>query len=315
MPELPEVETIRRGLEKYLVGSPRRVKSRPRPRGLRDGGALRGHKITKVEVRWRKSLPKDEGKLVGGKVEKIRRFGKVLSIDLDNGYSAVIHIKLTGQLIYRGPNLKFPSQLSKKVVGGVPGLPAKASKMRAGKHTHVIFNLDRGGKLYYNDVRKFGWIKVVKTSEVRNIDFIKKLGPEPFDGLTLKKFREIVSSTKRAIKVLLMDQSKISGVGNIYASDALWLAGVNPRKEAKKLRNEEIKKLYEAILKVLKEGLKRGGASELSFVTPDGKEGTYQEHFLAYGRKDEPCGRCHKAKFKKIKLGGRGTYYCPVCQK
>ena len=303
MPELPEVETIRKGLERYLVGLPRRVKSRPRPRGLRDSGALRGHKITKVEVRWRKSLPKDEKKLEGGKVKKIRRFGKVLSIDLDNNYSAVIHVKLTGQLIYRGPNLKLPSQLSKKVLDGIPG-----------KHTHVIFSLDQGGRLYYNDVRKFGWIKVVKTKDVEHIDFIKKLGPEPFNGLTLAKFKEIVGSTSRAIKVLLMDQSKIGGIGNIYANDALWLAKIYPKKESKSLSDEEIKKLYKAILEVLKEGLKRGGASELAFVTPDGKEGNYQKHFLAYGRKDEPCERCHKAKFKKINLGGRGTFYCPYCQ-
>jgi len=178
MPELPEVENIRLQLQKYLVG----------------------HRIEKVEVRWRKSLPKDEGKLVGGKVLKIRRFGKALSIDLNNRYSAVIHIKMTGQLIYRGPNLSKTPQLSKKVMDGIPG-----------KHTHVIFLLDRKGTLYFNDVRKFGWIKVIKTKDVEDIDFIKKLGPEPFNGLTLKKFKEIVGSTKRAIKVLLMDQTKIGG--------------------------------------------------------------------------------------------------------
>ena len=282
MPELPEVETIRKGLEKYLVG----------------------HKITKVEVRVRKILDSGEKGLEGGKIKKIRRFGKVLSIDLDNGYSAVIHIKLTGQLIYRGPNLKLPPQLSKKVLDGIPS-----------KHTHVIFSLDKGGKLYYNDVRKFGWIKVVRTRDVEDIDFIKKLGPEPLDSLTLTKFKEIVGSTKRAIKVLLMDQSKIGGVGNIYANDALWLAKIHPAKTSGKLNDKQTNKLYDAILKVLKEGLKREGASELSFVTPEGKEGEYQKHFLAYGREGEPCERCHKAKFKKVKLGGRGTFYCPYCQK
>ena len=112
-----------------------------------------------------------------------------------------------------------------------------------------------------------------------------------------------------------MDQTKIGGVGNIYANDALWLAKINPKRESKRLRDEEIKRLYQAILKVLKEGLKRGGASELSFVTPDGEEGSYQKHFLAYGRKDEPCDRCHKAKIEKIMIGGRGTFYCPHCQK
>ncbi|OGM13163.1 DNA-formamidopyrimidine glycosylase [Candidatus Woesebacteria bacterium RBG_16_39_8b] len=290
MPELPEVETIRRQLEKYLAG----------------------HKVTKVEVRWRKSLSENENKLVEGYVKKIRRFGKVLSIDLDNGYSAVIHIKLTGQLIYLGPNLKKQPRLSKKIVGGVPG-----------KHTHVIFYLDRKGLLYYNDVRKFGWIKIIKSSELKvKNDFIARLGPEPVvdeknppdNPLTLENFKEIVGSTKRVIKVLLMDQEKIGGVGNIYANDALWLARILPTRSAKSLSPKERSKLYDAILNVLKEGLKRGGASELSYVTPDGNEGSYQEHFLAYGKKDELCTRCRKGKFKKINLGGRGTYFCPVCQ-
>jgi len=290
MPELPEVETIRIGLEKYLVG----------------------HKITKVEVRWRKSLPENENKLVEGYVKKIRRFGKVLSIDLDNGYSAVIHIKLTGQLIYKGSNLPNPPSLSKKIVGGVPG-----------KHTHVTFFLDKGGKLYFNDVRKFGWIKVVKTKDVEEIPFIKKLGPEPFVSaqgkpsgkLTPGLFKQILSKSSRPVKIVLMDQEKIGGVGNIYANDALWLARILPTWSAKSLSPKEQSKLYDAILNVLKEGLKRGGASELSYVTPDGNEGSYQEHFLAYGRKDEICSRCRKAKFKKITLGGRGTYFCPYCQK
>lgn len=293
MPELPEVETIRKGLEKYLVG----------------------HKIEKLDAHY-KNFEGNAKALESGGVKAIRRFGKVLSIDVDNGYSVVIHIKLTGQLIYNGPNLKASGQLSKKVIGGVPG-----------KHTHVIFHLDKGGILYYNDVRKFGWVKVVKTKDVGKVGFIQKLGPEPLvvprqardssrqATLTLDLFKKILSKSGRPIKVLLMDQTKIGGVGNIYANDALWLAGINPSKQASKLDSTERTKLYEAILTVLKEGLKRGGASELSYVTPDGNEGSYQEHFLAYGRKDELCDRCHKAKFIKITLGGRGTYYCPVCQK
>ena len=112
-----------------------------------------------------------------------------------------------------------------------------------------------------------------------------------------------------------MDQEKLGGVGNIYANDALWLAKINPRAESKKLERKEITTLYESIHKVLKEGIKRGGSSELSFVTPDGKEGNYQKHTLAYGRNGEPCERCHKGIFKKYFLGGRGTYFCPFCQK
>jgi formamidopyrimidine-DNA glycosylase len=290
MPELPEVENIRIQLEKYLVD----------------------HVFKKVEVRWRKSLPKDEKKLIDGKVKKVRRFGKALSLDLDNGYSTIIHVKMSGQLIYRGPNLKKTPKLSEKVKDGL-----------GGKHTHVIFYLDQDSELYFNDVRKFGWIKVVKTSEVENIDFIKKLGPEPqvsstsspINKLTLSRFKEIVNSTNRSIKILLMDQSKVAGVGNIYANDALWYAKVHPEIKSNKLKLKEQKKLFLAIEKVLKEGLRKGGASEQAFVTPDGKEGEYQKHSPAYGRKGEICPRCKKSKINKIEISGRGTYFCPSCQR
>jgi formamidopyrimidine-DNA glycosylase len=281
MPELPEVETMRLQLSKYLTG----------------------HKIVSVEVRNKKTFQGDESKIIRGVVTGTRRFGKVSVIDLDNGYSILTHVKMTGQYIYRGPNLPKPYPLSKKVVGGVPG-----------KHTHVIFGLDRGGILYFNDVRKFGWIRVEKTSEVEKVSFIKKLGPEPFKDLTLEIFNSILSKSGRPIKIVLMDQEKMGGVGNIYANDALWLAKINPKIPAKNLDQTSVKELYEAIISVLKEGIKYGGASEQAFVTPDGAEGEYQRHTLAYSRKGEPCERCHKSEIKKFFLGGRGTYFCPVCQ-
>lgn len=283
MPELPEVETIKLQLRKYLIG----------------------HRIEKVEIRNPKIFSGNPKDITGVKIKDVRRFAKVLSIDLSNGFSIVIHIKLTGQLIYRGPNLKKIPSLSDKIVGGVPG-----------KHTHVIFYLDRGGILYYNDVRKFGRIEIAESSKLKTQnEFLKKLGPEPFKDLTLNYFKDVLSMTSRAIKVVLMDQTKIGGVGNIYANDALWLAGINPSKQASKLDNNEAQKLYDAIHKVLKEGLKYGGASELAFVTPDGSEGDYQNHTLVYGRDGELCDRCHKVKILKIFLGGRGTYFCPACQK
>ncbi len=282
MPELPEVETIRLQLEKYL----------------------KNHKVVGVEIKNSKIFSGEKKGVIGGKVKGVRRFAKVLSIDLSNNYSILIHVKLTGQLIYRGPNLKNPPDLSKKIIGGVPG-----------KHTHVTFSLDKGGVLYYNDVRRFGWIKVVKTKEVEKTPFIGKLGPEPFGKLTLDLFRQILLKSGRPIKVVLMDQEKIGGIGNIYANDALWLAKINPRRKANELNDKETKELYEAVLEVLKRGLKYGGASELAFVTPNGSEGEYQEHTLAYGKEKEPCERCHKAKFQKFFLSGRGTYFCPFCQR
>lgn len=280
MPELPEVETIRRGLEKYLVG----------------------HTITDVLVKAPKVFSGEKKYLIDAGIKGVRRFAKILSIDLSNNYSIVIHIKLTGQLIYRGPKLKNPPILSSKILG----LP--------GKHTHVIFDLDRNGKLFYNDVRKFGWIKVVKTDKVETSGLIGKLGPEPFKGLTLSKFKEIVSKYKTPIKVLLMDQEKMGGIGNIYANDALWLSRIHPRTPTNKLSSNQAIELFNSILKVLKKGLKRGGASELNFVQADGAEGDYQEHFLAYGQDGKPCSRCRKVNIQRIKMGGRGTFFCPRCQ-
>jgi formamidopyrimidine-DNA glycosylase len=278
MPELPEVESIKIQLEKYLIG----------------------HEITKVEINYQKCF---EGNIdcVLAEILTVRRFAKVLVLDLANHYSIVIQVKMTGQLIYRGPNLK-KKPLSPKVLGGVPG-----------KHTHVIFYLDRGGSLYYNDVRKFGNIKVIKTTDVSITGLIGKLGPEPLRDLSREKLKEIVQKSKQPIKLLLMDQTKLGGVGNIYANDALWVASINPKKISSKLTTSEIASLFKAIEEVLVEGIKRGGASDRAYVTPDGGEGEYQNFSRVYGRMGEKCKRCG-AVIEKLKFGGRGTYFCPHCQ-
>ncbi len=289
MPELPEVESIRKQLERFLEG----------------------HRILSVEVRNRRIFQGNEKDIIGAKFTGFRRFGKVTVLDLSNKKSLMIHVKMTGQIIYKGPNL-FPDRpLSNKVVGGVPGI-----------HTHVIFNLDRKAKLYYNDLRRFGWIKVVNTSDVETTDLVGKMGPEPhFAGsyagqalLTPDYFKEILSKTKRSIKVVIMDQAKIGGIGNIYANDALHLAGINPTRPASSLSKAEQVKLFSAIHKVLKQGMKYGGSSENSFVTPDGGEGKYQGHTLVYGKDGQLCGKCKKNKILKNMQGGRGTYFCPACQ-
>ncbi len=195
MPELPEVESIRLQLAKFLLG----------------------HKILSVEVKNRRIFSDNEKQIVGAKFKDARRFGKVTVLDLDNGKSLMIHVKMTGQIIYRGPNLKKPL-LSPKISGGL-----------GGPHTHVVFSLDKEGKVYYNDFRRFGWIKIVDTKDVEKTGQVGKMGPEPFKDLTVEKFKEAVGGTRRAIKVVIMDQSKIAGVGNIYANDALYLAKINPR--------------------------------------------------------------------------------------
>lgn len=289
MPELPEVESIRRQLDKFLIG----------------------HTILKIEVRNKRIFPDDSKEIIGAKFVGTRRYGKVTVLDLSNGKSLMIHVKMTGQVIYRGPNLPKPL-MSPKISGGL-----------GGPHTHVIFDLDNGtlrskdlnkAKIYYNDFRKFGWVRIVDTKDVETTGLVGKMGPEPFAGLTFEKFKEAVSKTRRAIKVMIMDQTKIAGVGNIYANDALYLAKINPKRAANSLSGEEIKELYDAIHSVLKEGMKYGGSSENSFVTPDGGEGGYQRHTLIYGKVGQICANCKKEKIKKIMLGGRGTFYCPKCQ-
>lgn len=282
MPELPEVEAIKMQFEKYLVG----------------------HTIESVDIKNRKIFTGDEKSLIGAKITGARRFGKVLCIDLSNGVSIVTHIKLTGQFIYRGINLPNPPEISKKVAGGVPG-----------PHTQVIFHFDRESVLYYNDIRRFGWVKLVETSKLKEQnEFVAKLGPEPFRDLTFDYFSSMLTKTKRPVKVVIMDQSKMGGVGNIYANDALWKAKIHPTRPSVSLTPDEQHALYDAIHDVMRQGMKYGGASELAFVTPDGTEGSYQRHTLAYGHTGQLCTRCKQAKFVKSEVGGRGTYTCAVCQ-
>ena len=293
MPELPEVETIRLGLQKYLVGKKLESVDLKLPRIVK-GGRLED--------------------LVGSTVSCVRRFGKVLVLDFNPstggraptaGLSLVVHIKLTGQIIYRPDESKVPNvpKVSKAKVGTLPN-----------KWTHMILGFSDGTKLYYNDLRQFGWIRVIPTKSVESFKFIQELGPEPFGELTAEKFKEIICKKKTKIKPLLLDQTLIGGVGNIYANDALNLAKIDPRRPANSLSESEQIKLYEALLEVLGRGLKYGGASELTYVNSFGEEGKYQEHFLVYARTGKPCKNCGES-IKKIMLAGRGTFYCENCQK
>lgn len=316
MPELPEVETIRRQLDTFLPGCI----------------------ITHIDVRLPKQLSGDIERVKGAEIQRVKRYGKGLVIDLDNNYSLAIHVKMTGQLIYRESALRqaqgrfalgsgesklgtshYRTKLSPKV-GQLPG-----------KHTHVIFKLksqNAKGKstikkskgesksdayLYFNDIRQFGWIKILKTEDVDKLAFFKSLGPEFLKDLTLEKFSKILQSNKSPVKLLIMDQSKMAGVGNIYANDALYRARIHPKQPANSLNKEEVKRLFDSIEEVLKLGLKAGGSSEWSYVDALGQEGSYQKIFLVYGQQGKKCKRCGEI-IQKITLGGRGTFFCPACQ-
>ena len=205
---------------------------------------------------------------------------------------------MTGQLIYRDNNI---TNNNKDVF--VPN-----------KFTHIIFNLDHNAKLYYNDVRQFGWIKILPAKQIKDITFFKNLGPEFLKDLDLTTFKEIISKYKTPIKILIMDQGKMAGLGNIYANDALYLAKINPKKPANTLSDNEKDNLFIAIKKVLDKGIKENGSSEVDFVNAIGNKGNYQNHTLIYGKDGQKCKICGST-ILKTALGGRGTYYCPICQK
>lgn len=281
MPELPEVETIRIGLEKYLTG----------------------HKILDIDVRLPRIFSGDAKKTIRGKIVNIRRFGKGLLIDLNNNYSIAVHVKMTGQLLFKQRSKVTRSSQAKININDLPDV-----------YTHVIFSLDKNATLFYRDMRQFGWVKVLKTKDVSKLPFFESLGPEPFKDLTLEKFKNILSKNKTNIKVLLMDQKKISGIGNIYANDALFVAGVDPRRISSDLADSEKTKLFNAMEKVLKKGLEAGGASEWHYVDALGGAGKYQNFFQVYNKKGKPCKNCGTI-IEKITLGGRGTFFCPKCQK
>lgn len=284
MPELPEVETIRLGLEKYLIG----------------------HKIVDVDVRLPRIFSGDSKRVIGGKVISARRFGKGLLIDLDNSYSIAVHVKMTGQLLYKVSKEPKETGVPKEAKVNIRDLPDK--------YTHVVFSLDKNAFLFYRDVRQFGWVKVLPTKDASDLPFFKSLGPEPLKDLNLEKFKAIISKNKTNIKVLLMDQKRISGIGNIYANDALFVAKIYPKRIALSLSQNETRVLFCGIEVVLKKGLEVGGASEWSYVDVLGGEGKYQNFFQVYNKRGLPCKNCG-TKIEKITLGGRGTFYCPKCQK
>lgn len=279
MPELPEIETVKIQLQKILPGLT----------------------IESVESRGHRSLAGDTKLIEGKKVVSVSRRAKVLIIELEGDVSIAFHFKMTGQLIYVDGD--------RRVAGGHPTTDFVGALPST--HTKVIFNLSQG-TLFFNDLRMFGWVKVGTTDEINNMKFLQNLGPEPFD-VTEEEFVERISKYKRPIKIVIMDQEVIAGVGNIYANDALWEARTDPRRLANTLTAKQYHDLYEGIIKVLNEGIKYGGATAANYVNVDGLGGHYQEHFRTYNREGKPCFR-DKTPLTKITLGGRGTVYCHRCQ-
>jgi formamidopyrimidine-DNA glycosylase len=288
MPELPEVETISSELNEVLFGK----------------------KIRRIEIFNKKSFLGEVKNVLNKKIKRVRRRSKMIIIDFEkSNFKILIHLKMTGQLVWRDKPLRR-NLVGRQVAGGHP--TSDWLNKLPSKHTRIIFKLSGESCLFFNDLRKFGWVKVLDEDALKVI--LKKMPPDVIDfKFDENYFKEVLSRSGRAIKVLIMDQTKMGGVGNIYACDGLFEAKINPLKKSKDLKRGEIKKLFKAIRKVVKLGIKHKGATYSSFVSSRGVGGKYQEYFLVYDRQGQTCHDC-KALIQKVKVGGRGTYFCPKCQ-
>ncbi len=300
MPELPEVETIKVGLAKLLPG-----------------------KVVKdVWYDWDKSFPNAPADvarfLVGAKVQKVRRRAKVLIIELSGGWALVIHLKMTGQLVFvaspqKGQGARGKGQ-GERFGGGHPTdslvgeLPAKS--------THVIIDFTDGSKLFFNDQRKFGWMRLLPALEIPEIDFFKKVGPEPLDAdFTVDLFIErLMRRPNSTVKAVLLDQTVIAGVGNIYADESLWGAKIHPATPVSKIPKAKLVLLYNSLRDVLTLSIRKGGSTDKNYVDAQGQKGSYLAFANVFRKQGQPCPRCGTP-IEKIRVAGRGTHICPKEQR
>ncbi|RFB17773.1 DNA-formamidopyrimidine glycosylase [Bacillus sp. HNG] len=274
MPELPEVETVRRTLTQLVNGKT----------------------INHVKVLWPKIIKKPEepeqfcDALRGQTIHDVGRRGKFLKFILDD-YVMVSHLRMEGRY----------------------GLYDKDEPYD--KHTHVLFTFTDGTELRYRDVRKFGTMHLFSKGEEEENLPLSQLGPEPFSKeFTLKYLEEKLSKTNRKIKVALLDQTNVVGLGNIYVDEALFRAGIYPEREANSLTKKEMKKLHHEIIQTLNEAVEKGGSTIRSYVNTQGEIGMFQLQLFVYGQNGKVCQRCG-TEIQKTVVGGRGTHYCPKCQK
>lgn len=286
MPELPEVETVRRGLSELIIGRVVIAEEHDTVKGFPNAVA-------------------DVGEfLLGASIKEVRRRAKVLIIDLSTGYSLLIHLKMTGQLVFVGDSRFGAGHPNDSLINELPD-----------KSTRVTLTFKDGSKLFFNDQRKFGWVKLLPTIEIPNIDFMKKVGPEPLEAdFTAEQFAERFTRRARTtIKAALLDQSVIAGVGNIYADEALWGAKIHPRRLVSSITAGEFKALYEELRTVMNLAIDKGGSSNHTYVNAEGKKGSYMDFARAFRREGLPCPRCGTT-IEKLRVAGRGTHICPFCQ-
>lgn len=287
MPELPEVETVKRGLSKLIIG----------------------RKIVGIKSDNPKSFPNSlndvDNFLVDALITGVRRRAKVLLIDLSTNYTLVTHLKMTGQMVFVGSEERFAAgHPNDSLVGKLPD-----------KSTRVTFDFADGSHLYFNDQRKFGWVRLIPTLEVPNIDFMKRVGPEPLEAdFTVE---QLISQFKKrsgtSIKAAILDQSVIAGVGNIYADESLWGAKIHPVRKVSSISDIEFAELYKEVRFVMNLSIEKGGSTNRNYVNAEGKKGSYMDFARVFRREGLECPRCG-SEIIKIRVAGRGTHICPNCQ-
>ncbi len=281
MMELPEVEVMRRDLEREIVG--RRIESaevRPQRNAMR---IIRGHHRTRRDFTKR---------LEGRKIVRVDRRGKYVLLYLDDGGVLVVHFGMSGRLL-RGNR-----------------------RMELQPHTHVFMQFARGGDLRYIDPRALGRLFVAQAEELRGVKELSKIGIDPLEHtFTWPQFSEKLAARKQKLKTLLMDQEFVSGLGNIYSDEVLFQAGLRYDRRSDDLSSQEVRRLYRAIQEVVQESIRYRGTTldDEAYVDLHGKPGEYQDELKVYGRRGLPCRRC-RSEVRKVKISNRGSYYCPVCQ-
>lgn len=286
MPELPEVETVRRGLADLIIGKAVNGEVHDTDKGFPN---------TPQDVRQF---------LIGASVTSVRRRAKVLMIDLSTGYSLLIHLKMTGQLVFVGETRFGAGHPNDSLVNDLPD-----------KSTRVTLTFEDGTKLFFNDQRKFGWMRLVPTIEIPNIAFMQKVGPEPLStDFTANDFiQRIARRPKTNIKAALLDQSVVAGIGNIYADESLWGARIHPTRLVSSLTEDESASLYKEMRAVMNLAIEKGGSSNSTYVNAEGKKGSYMDFARVFRREGLECPRCGTI-IEKSRVAGRGTHVCPVCQ-
>lgn len=287
MPELPEVETVKRGLSKLIINQ----------------------QIIDVSQTWEKSFPNSKSDinefLLNARITDVRRRAKVLIIDLNTKYSLIIHLKMTGQMVFVGKERFGAGHPNDSLVNSLPD-----------KSTRVILKFKSGDTLFFNDQRKFGWVKLIPTIEIPNIDFFKKVGPEPLtDEFTAKEFiSRIRKRANTSVKAAILDQTTLAGVGNIYADESLFASKIHPATKVKDLTDRQLSKLLKEIKAVMHLSIEKGGSSNRNYVNAEGKKGSYMDFAQVFRKENTPCPRCGTM-IEKTKVATRGTHFCPKCQR